>query len=297
MRIALITVTRNDDFRFEEWCSYYKDDIYLHIIVDDASEPEYVDRIKSYFTSSVVIERKVNGGSNAAVNDGLKYALKDPEVDAIMVLDNDIKCSTGFFPTLHSFLFSDDKLGMVGPIVLRKDSNIIEDYGVTIRLLTTSMNEQGGSLEDIPEGDERYVDAIAGGITMAKRSFYETVGLQDETIFMYCDERDMCYRARKFGYKMGVTKNAVSWHQHILGKSAGKKLRSDFLIARNRVYLQKKYLGKGKAYLSAMYAVLALTKKLIFNASDSSFKLLYRERIEGIKNGITNNMSNDEVWM
>ena len=48
MRVAAITITLNDDYKFEEWCKYYeeyKDEIYLHIIVDNGSKPTYISNL------------------------------------------------------------------------------------------------------------------------------------------------------------------------------------------------------------------------------------------------------------
>ena len=299
MKIALITVTRNDDFRFNDWCQYYeeyKDDIQLHIIVDDASDIDYLKRIKSFFTSSVIIEREVNGGSNAAVNDGLRYALNDPDVDAIMVLDNDIKVKKGSLKNLYDYLYSDEKLGMVGPIVLKKDSDIIEDFGVTVGFLSSKFNYQGKRIDDLPKHCNMYVDVVPGGITMSKPSFYKTVGLQDESIFMYCDERDMCYRSKRAGIKEGVTIESVTWHQHQSSPHKGKKLKSEYLIYRNRTYLQKKYEGTLQAILSSLYFFLTKTIVIIPFIFDKKKRFDYRQSINGLWDGLTNNLNNDNIW-
>lgn len=299
MKLAMITVTRNDDFRFDEWYRYYneyKDDVYLHIIVDDASDSEYVKTIKDHFSNSVIIEREVNGGSNAAVNDGLRYALNNPDVDAIMVLDNDIKVKKGSLRNLYDYLYSDEKLGMVGPLVLKKDSDVIEDFGVTVGFLTSKFNYQGKRMNDLPENESMYVDVVPGGITMSKPSFYKTVGLQDESIFMYCDERDMCYRSKLAGIKEGVTATAVTWHQHQYSPHKGKKLKSEFLIFRNRTFLQKKYEGSSLALISSLYFFLVKTLFIIPYLFHKDKVFSYKQSISGLWAGLTGNLNNDNIW-
>lgn len=299
MKLAMITVTRNDDFRFDEWYKYYneyKEDVYLHIIVDDASDSEYVKTIKDYFSNSVIIERKVNGGSNAAVNDGLRYALNDTDVDAIMVLDNDIKVKKGSLRNLYDYLYSDEKLGMVGPLVLKKDSDVIEDFGVTVGFLSSKFNYQGKRIDDLPRHCNMYVDVVPGGITMSKPSFYKTVGLQDESIFMYCDERDMCYRSKLAGIKEGVTIEAVTWHQHQSSPHKGKKLKSEYLIYRNRTYLQKKYEGFPQAILSSLYFFLTKTVVIIPCIFNTKKRFDYGQSVSGLWAGLTSNLNNDDIW-
>lgn len=299
MKIAMITVTKNDNFRFDEWCKYYneyKDEIDVHIIVDDASDPEYVYSIKSFFTNSIIIERKVNGGSTAAVNDGIREALKDKDVDAIMVFDNDIKVKKGSFKILYDYLYSDPNLGMVGPLVLKKDSEIIEDFGVNIGWFVNHFLYQKKSLSDVPKGLKMYVDSVPGGISLSKREYYEKIGLQDETIFMYCDERDMAYRTKKGGYKEGVTSDAITWHQHIKCPYQTRRLKSNYLIARNRIYLEKKHFGVFKSFVIA-FSTMALS--LVFYLRDffnSSRRIEHTQTMQGVFAGLVGNMSNDNLW-
>ena len=96
MNIAAITITYNDGYKFKEWVEHYqeyKSELYLHIIVDNGSEDEYMAQLKSTFTDSIIIERGKNGGCTHAYNDGIRYALNDKHVDAIMLIGNDIKLS------------------------------------------------------------------------------------------------------------------------------------------------------------------------------------------------------------
>lgn len=60
MNIAAITITYNDGYKFKEWVEHYqeyKSELYLHIIVDNGSEDEYMAQLKSTFTDSIIIER------------------------------------------------------------------------------------------------------------------------------------------------------------------------------------------------------------------------------------------------
>ena len=300
MKVAVITVTRNDIYRFEEWCQYYeeyKKDIYLHIIVDDASDIEYSNKIKEYFKDSLIIRRDKNGGSNAALNDAISHILtNNKEVDAIFVLDNDIKLKEGCIEALYNYLYSDEKLGMVGPLVLRKDSDIIEDFGVRLTMVDTVFINSGDKAELIPQNKTMYVDVVPGGINMCKRSYYENVGLQDETIFMYCDERDMAFRTKKAGLFNGVTSSAVAWHQHKYCPPVGKRLRSMFLLSRNRIYLQKKHKGFFAALILFLWNSLIISLVIIKYIKDPQKIKDYKERMRGNLCGILGNMDNSNIW-
>ena len=70
------------------------------------------------------------------------------------------------------------------------------------------------------------------------------VGLQDENLFMYCDERDMAVRSAQKGYLEAVTKEVLAWHQHINATGAHRDPRTQYLIARNYIYLSRKHFSR-----------------------------------------------------
>lgn len=244
MKIAAITITYNDDYKFKEWCQHYEEyrnEIDIHIIVDNGSERGYLRQVKDYFKDSIIIERRDNGGCTGAYNDGIKLALADKNVDAIALIGNDIKLLSGDCSKLYDFLYSNSEFGMVAPVILKKDSNIVEDFGSKISpYLTMQPLNYGEPIQDVSD-IYHIVESVAGGMNLSTREFYEKVGLQDENLFMYSDEVDMGLRAQKGGFKLAVTKTAVCWHQHI--NSPGDAVRKpyvSYLMARNKVYLAKK---------------------------------------------------------
>ena len=251
MKLAGVSITYNDGYKVKEWARWYQDyknELYKLIIVDNGSNKEYIKEVESLFPEAILIKRTTNGGCTSAYNDGIKLALKDPEVTHIALVGNDIRLASGALTRCVELLESDSDLGMVAPVLLNADSDIVADYGCSINN-DLSMNPYGVGMNVNDLSPEvRYCEAVTGGMNVSKRSFYETtVGFQDENLFMYSDEVDMGMRAKKAGVKMAVTKEALSWHQHI--NPPGNKRRhpfSNYLIARNKVYLGKKHFGIGK---------------------------------------------------
>lgn len=245
MKVAVITITHNDGFKTEEWHNHYleyKSDIYKHIIVDNGSSKNYTKYLEELFKDSIIIKRKINGGTTAAYNDGIQMALNDPLVDSIMLAGNDIKLSKGAIPFLHKKLFENETVGMIAPIIFLKDSStIIESYGLTLRSsISLKTHNRGDKFsEELPF--EKEVDIVPGGMHLSKRKLYEKVGLQDESLFMYSDEIDMGIRIKEAGLKVLVTRDAQSWHQHINESGNSKKGFSYFLQARNKLLLGYKH--------------------------------------------------------
>ena len=255
MNIAMITMTRNDDCRFCEWKEHYeeyKGDVYLHIIVDNGSTEEYQKKLHNTFPESIIIELGYNGGCTAAYNAGIKYALNDPDVDAISLIGNDIKIPPQDLSTLYDILYSDDSYGMVAPVLLNR-SGTIDCYGETLNRKNMDLKvlNKNLSIEDVPA--ILFSDTLPGGCNLAKRTFYENVGLQDEKFFMYADEVDMGIRGERLGFKFVSTTKAVSWHMHI--NEPGKVNRNPmaaYLMGRNHIYLARKLFGRKEVFYTVI---------------------------------------------
>lgn len=251
MNIALITITYNDNCRFKEWVSHYqeyKDELYMHIIVDNNSSENYQKLLKESFPNSIIIELGYNGGCTAAYNAGIKYALEDPQVDAISLMGNDIKVPTGNMTKLYKFLMSDPSFSFVFPIILNPEDDpagIIKKYGQTYNkdIMAQIPMICNKRIEDLP--NYLISGCGPGGCNLAKRSFYEISGLQDEKMFMYSDEVDTAIRAAKHGLVFATTKDVLAWHLHI--NEPGKKHRNPmaaYLMSRNHIYLARKHFDR-----------------------------------------------------
>lgn len=300
MKIAAITISYNDNYKFDQWFSYYneyKEDIYLHIIVDNGSEPEYLSRLESVFQTSIIIKRKENGGCTRAYNDGIRYAMKDPEVDSIMLIGNDIRLSKKGVALLHEFLYSNNRYGMVSPIMFAKDSEIVENYGCYFDFFYTMQSwDKGKTIEEIKE-EYKIVDLVPGGMNMAKRSFYEEIGLQDENLFMYSDEPDICLRAKEKSFLFATTKKVFSWHQHINPNATVlRQPLAPYLIARNYIYISKKHFSLLRYGINLFYFFLrACMVKLKSFASSKEKQLYATYLVKGMINGIKGNMDNTDI--
>lgn len=295
-RIAAVSITMNDGYKFKEWCQHYeeyKDELYLHIIVDNHSDKEYLKLVKSYFNNSVIIERETNGGCTISYNDGIRYALNDPNVEFIALVGNDIKLKSGSLLKCAAVLQSDPKLGMVEPVLLKGGSNIVDDFGCTLRKdLLFTIYMKGHKYSEITE-DVHYCEGVTGGMNVSKREFYEKVGLQDEKLFMYSDEVDMALRAAKSGFKMAAVKDAIAWHEHI---NESKKERrypyNSYLVGRNKVYLANKHFGKIKRNQEFLFMIKQALLFSCYRIIKGQFSLLREEiwKIRGAYNGLKGNM-------
>lgn len=239
-------MTYNDGYKLKEWVQHYNDykkELDYYVVVDNGSNAEYVSDLEKAFEDAVLIKRTSNGGCTAAYNDGIKYILENTDADAIVIIANDFKLSDGCLHKMYEYLYSDELLGLVSTAVLCINSTKVDNYGHEIDRYIIKGLERGKDISEL-KPKRKYTELVAGGFYMAKRKFYEDVGLQDEKLFMYGDEYDTSIRTKKAGYKAGVTCETYGWHWHINEENApARKPAVKYLIARNRIYVAKKHFG------------------------------------------------------
>lgn len=246
MKIASVTLYCNEDFRLKQWINLYneyKSEIYLHVIVNNGKE-EDSEMLKSCFPDSIVLYSSTNNMTHS-YNVGVREIMKDKEVEAIMQITNDIRFLSGTISLLYSRLMSDPKLAVIGPVMLKRDSDIIESFGyITPKYYSDAVPlYQGLPYKNLKE-EFKYVTSVPGGAIMVKRSAYEEFGYQDEKLHMYSDERDMFIRFDILGYKEGVLCTAKAWHQHEYRPGNSNRTPvATYLTVRNRVYITSKYFN------------------------------------------------------
>lgn len=262
MKIASITIFCNEIFRLQKWIEYYnvyKNEIFMHIIVNNG-EKEDSDLLKTTFPHSIVLESDTKSLCTA-YNVGLNHIQQsDAGIDSVLFLGNDIKIEYQTITRLWNYLYSDQKYGMVSPVVLEKDSDVIETYGADFNPYTLRFIhlDRGNKVADVLPG--RVCGALPGAINLSRKEFYPTIGNLDDDLYMYYDEVDIALRAQKMGYLLAVTSSCVVWHQHSnIGSTNARSYLAAFFQGRNGIYLSRKYLGFISIFCTAVSALFEAT--------------------------------------
>lgn len=292
MKIAAITNYCNENQRLDDWVKYYqeyKSEIAVHIIINNG-KIEDSSTLKGLFPESIVLFSN-NKALTSSINIALKESLKTKEVDAILLIGNDIKINKGSVTKLYEFLYSTKEFGMVAPILLHKDSEIVELYGASINPKTLQFFHLHAytPLNQIKD-NILICDGVPGGMNIAKREFYEKVGFQDEYLFMYSDEVDMGIRGKKAGFTFASTKNILAWHQHVnLNNSPIRNPRAYFFWGRNEIYLAKKHFGIGVIWSSITFRLKVAIRWNIYSIlkkEDKKLRLCHLSYLKGVMAGI-----------
>ncbi len=225
------------------------------IVVDNNSQDSSADMVRSCFPEVNLIINQGNRGFSAACNQGLrimrgKYAcLLNPDT---LVLD-------GAFDHMIRFIESKPKAGVLGCKLLNIDKTVqsscfkfyshktvLFDYCLLPKSLDKSLLAGVYKSRDLRESTE--VDWVLGACQLLRGKAIKVVGLLDEDLFLYSEEVDWCYRAKKQGWEVWFTPDAQVIHY---GGQAAEQQSQPALtqLYRSRYQFFQKHYGRGSAYL------------------------------------------------
>lgn len=178
-----------------------------------------------------------NLGYAGGMNAGIRHLLGSG-FDWILLLTNDVRLSPGALTKLLEAA-NFPGYGLLGP-ALRWSSGRLYYGGRRDKLGFVRAD-----LDSPPKGDFSPVvetDWIQGCVLLARSTLFEQVGLFDERFFMYAEENELCYRAAKAGWRIGVVPGALAEQEHGHVK---RPLLHSYLMARNTPEYIRRASGLG----------------------------------------------------
>lgn len=189
----------------------------------------------------IFIQSSRNGGFAAGNNLAIQYIQTQNDYSYIWLLNNDTVIKNDALSELVKYA-EKNKTGITGSsLYYYHNPERIQAYGGHVNKFfgTSSHILDAKSIED----DLNY---IVGASFLIKKEVIDKIGLLPEEYFLYYEETDYCFNARKNGFKLGVSLESVVYHKE--GGSTGAREKSEFsdiLSLKNRIKFHRKYLGGG----------------------------------------------------
>jgi GT2 family glycosyltransferase len=222
------------------------------IVVDNASSDQSVGVLRKDFPNVFLISNKQNYGFARANNIGISHA----KGDYILLLNTDARVEGDAIRTSLDILKKDSKIGVVGAKLLYEDRSLQMSVGFfpTILRLANWMF----FIDDVPfvrnflspyhvsepsfYEKRQEVDWVTGAYFMVQKKVLDVSGLLDESLFMYGEEVEWCYRIKKNKFKVVYDPHIKVIHDKggssKSGKNAGIIEEFKFIL-----YFYKKYSG------------------------------------------------------
>mgnify|MGYP004442236413 FL=1 len=264
------------------------------IVVDNASKEsdrqELCDAMRDFFSEELYISgkhpaRKLlphaslvlsenNVGYAQGNNLGLDLAYDDPDIDKVMILNNDILFTADIIPTLVQRLATTKDCGIISPVLYKPNSSEY-DYNCARKNETISemikknymhywWRHKGVSPEDV--FSHRYllkhadmkksrmeIELPSGSCMLAKKSLFQKIGSFDPNTFLYYEENILFKKIQAVGLKNYLCLDLSCIH---LGAATTKKLSNSLFTTqvgmRSQYYYASNYSGENKLKIAAL---------------------------------------------
>ncbi|MFN4082889.1 MAG: glycosyltransferase family 2 protein [Bacteroidia bacterium] len=169
------------------------------------------------------------GGNNLAIK-FIREELKQQQSD-FWLINNDAYADENALKQITDEAYTRN-LAITGAVVYNTNSSQIQSVGGIIHpRFAVSIN--CNQLTDIPK-----IEYVYGASFFIHCSTIDKIGYLPEHYFMYFEETDYCFTARKQGLKIGVAQHAKVYHKPS-AKYVNKK--TDLMQQRNKIWFAKKF--------------------------------------------------------
>jgi GT2 family glycosyltransferase len=247
-------------------------------VVDNHSTDGSADMVARDFPDVFLIRNSENRGFAAANN----VAMSRAGGRFVLLLNPDTVVRPEAIGTLAGFLASHSDVGICGPLVLNPNGSFqscgylyptllseirqSKNLGKLLRVVVGPPPELGPR---VAPTDAEWVD---GCCLMIRREVIDAIGPLDEQFFMYAEELDWCFNAKRRGWRI-VAHPGTSIIHYGGQSSAQVAERSLALLVETRLRFYRKNIGLGTAGLISLAYVAGIARQYRSERSKSRAKL------------------------
>jgi len=245
------------------------------IVIDNASADDSVAMVRSDFPTVRVIASDENTGFASGCNRGIRLS----SAPYVLLLNPDTIVLPGAIARTARFMDESPGAGAATCRVLnhdRSDQVCHADFpsltkivvgGSSFRaafhsvFLTKGFFRHAG-LSRQERMERRQVDWVMGAFMMLRRTALADSGLLDESLFMYGEEADLCYRLHRRGWEIWYVPDGEI--THLVGKSREQieTVQDIDWLLETRCYFFWKHFGRGRMLASCGVGTAAGLAKL-----------------------------------
>jgi hypothetical protein len=226
------------------------------LVVDNGSTDGTPDLVTALAPRVRVIRNRGNLGFAGGSNVGLRVALREG-AELVALLNQDLRVEADWLARLVEAAEARPEFGILAPAQWDYEGRRPDSH-----FLAALARADSRAAAAVGAG-ERWRDPVEvptaiGAALVIRRAVLERVGLFDPLYFAYFEEADLCRRARRAGFRVGVIPGARVYHWHGLAHPEAMSRRASYLSFRNRFVFELKDPGRSvPANLAAWLALCA----------------------------------------
>lgn len=245
------------------------------IVIDNNSQDQSVKIIKEEFKGVKLIENQKNLGFSKANNQGIAQS----SGKYLLLLNPDTVITSGNVFSIIQYMEMHRDIGILGTKIFDADGKIqlscrsfpsfktalFTRYALFTKLFPKNRLSADYLLSDWDHNAIRQVDWVSGACMLIRKGLLEDIGPLDENFFMYCEDVDICLRAKKSGWKIAYFPDFSVIH-HISGSSKGLRFKNIFIHHKSMLIFYKKHFKRN------FFLDVAVLSGIIFRACVCMFK-------------------------
>lgn len=258
---------------------YLPKDLFEIIVVDNASSDKSSDMVKKDFSDVLLIKSDTNLGFAKGVN----LAVKNAKGEFLLFLNSDILLEDSSILSIIKYMHENRYISIAGGQLLDKEGKAQRSYGSFYTLpIVFNMLLRGDRGEILSKKYDtiKKVDWVSGGFMVVRRELFSKLNGFDESFFMYIEDMELCYRARKAGYDTYFFPDSRLIH---LNQGSSSRSFAIKYIYKGLLYFYKKHRNIMEYFVLKLMlwskAIILIIIGLI--TKDTYLKKTYMEAIRG----------------
>jgi hypothetical protein len=238
------------------------------ILVDNASQDDSIRTISNFqFPISNKNSIKIiESGENLGFSKGCNLGAKNAKGEYLLFLNSDTEIKDQGLLKMVEYLEKNEKVGILGGALKNADGTSQTSAGKFYNLLNLFLMLCGFDRRVSPAKIQK-VDWVSGASLMIRRKVFEQIGGFEKELFMYMEDVELCFKAKKKGFLTYFYPEISLYHKE-LGSS--NRAFAILNIYRGILFFYKKHKS-GFEYLIAKFMlkskalVLKILGKLLKN--------------------------------
>jgi hypothetical protein len=242
------------------------------IVVDNASTDDSCNQVQSHFPEVKLIRNQANLGFSIANNQGIRHS----QGQYIMLLNPDACFLNDVLSALKQTFDPQQDIGVIGASLITPNNTPQRWARGNFLSLRTAFNHYlflsdlfpksrffAGIADNVNYRTLTEMDWVSGACLTIRREALDRVGLLDESLFMYNEDMELCYRVKQGGYRVVYLPTAQVKHfvSQSMRRQPEKKIQGGPLYSQDFLY-QRLYGAKGLWLFRLMICLGALLRLL-----------------------------------
>lgn len=248
------------------------------IVVDNASSDESAAMVKKEFKNVRLIENSENAGFAKGCNLGASYA----GGEYLLFLNSDTIVESDNLSIFLKDFSENTKIAIIGGLLKNNDGSTQRSYGnfyTLSRVFSMLFLGEKREISKIDTQKRLIVDWVSGGFMMVRRDIFKKIKGFDEKFFMYIEDMEFCYRAKREGF---LTLFDPLWGVEHVGQGSSNRNFAIVQIYKGLLIFYRKHLGGFQLFFLKIMLIIKAAGAIAIGSftNNSNLRSTYRKALQ-----------------